>query len=197
MMKRFILTAALASVLAVPALARIDIRQNTDGTADYVGASGSTLQCLGGVVLPAEFAMSSLTTGVVVSPITNALLRGIRVTRNGATSGINRLTFWLNTHTSAEGATPVRFVSTANTTVTVAMIQMFAGSISRTNVLSSLAEVSGSTSLQLFAGSTAGRTGRHSIEAGDFLTVQSAGSATSVPATNPVTGTAFFHLCPR
>ena len=183
MIKRFILTALIAAGLSAPAWARIDIRQNGDGTADYVGAMGSTLSCLGGVVLPADFAMSSLSSGAVVSTVTNALLRNIRVTRSGQTSGINRLTFWMNNHPIAEGATPVRFTSNSNTTVTQAMIQMFAGSISRTDVLSTMSEVSGANNLELHAGSTAGRAGRHSIEAGNFLIVQSAGSATSVPTT--------------
>lgn len=83
-MKRLLL-ALMVALFAYPATAAMNLRQNPDGTADWVGArddthlSGPVGNCVGAARMGGDVELSKLITYRLVSPITNAVIRDVQV----------------------------------------------------------------------------------------------------------------------
>ena len=195
MIKRIVASVLAAAVLSVPAWAEITVRQNADGTADHVGRTGqrTNVGCLGGVVLPAFFMNNTLSTGVVISPITDAVLRNVIVGRTtGQTSGSARISLWTYQSglAAAAAVSPVQFLGLPSGQVSQAFINLTAGGITQTNSLSTIAQMNA----QRVTGDTI-RMIKNTFEAGQVIAVQSDGGATAV--LGGITGVALVQLCPR
>lgn len=85
MMKRFVWALLVGLTVAFPASARIEERQNQDGTAENVGGRGAVGNCIGGQVMSSEVTLNSaVVTRFIPSPITNAYLKDAWLHRSPA-----------------------------------------------------------------------------------------------------------------
>lgn len=94
---RTALLALLGVAFALPAGATINMRQNGDGTADWLGSRADPVPffqtCVGGQALTTDIALGGgLATKTLISPITNAVIRNFMVSvPNNVTGSQNAL----------------------------------------------------------------------------------------------------------
>lgn len=180
MIKR-LLAAAVLMLCASSAFATVNVRQNGDGTADYVGSTDTVRfgNCVGGfnVTIPVE--LNRNITGYGVSPATNAVIRGAYLVTPMASTGTATIKVYANNVT-----TPVRFLPTLGTSATYAAIKVTtaaAGSVYRISRTAEVSNASGTTS--------------NTLEEGQYIAVGSDGGGT---VTGAITvANAIVQVCPR
>lgn len=182
-MKRLLWALPLFLLMAFPAEARIEQRQNNDGTADHVGARGTTA-CVGGAMLETEVWLSyNVLSSRIISPISNAYLRQAWAQRiNAVTTGNPSILIY----PASQITTPVRFVNPSTVqTATNATLYMDA------TTASALTARALSTTMQ--AGGAGTRLDSHApTEAGQVFTVAVTGAATGIPSAKVM-----LLVCPR
>lgn len=178
MIKRLFVAALLLALSAPVAWATVNIRQNSDGTADLVGGNDQKRfgNCLGGQILqiPAQLNMSATRYGV--SLVSNAVIRGVYGVTPLSTTGVGRVTVYANQLT-----TPVRFFNNSASVTSVAHLRFDATSAGAIRRISTTAEVSGAAGLQ-----------HGDVIEGGYIAVSTDGGATGA-----VTAEVFVQVCPR
>lgn len=177
MLKRFLI-AGLLLFCGAEAFAAVNVRQNGDGTADYVGARDTARfgNCVGGEPIQIPVQLNTLSTGYGVSVSTNSIIRGVYSVTPTTTTGTATIRVYVNQVT-----TPVRFFSTTTglaTHATLGFRGAAAGTVSR---ISRLNEVTGALSVI-----------DNAVQEGDYIAVGSDGGATGL-----ATAQVFVQVCPR
>lgn len=179
MLKRFLIAAGLACLVAFEASATVNIRQNGDGTADWVGSSDAVRfgNCVGGANVQIPVQLNQRTTGYGVSPVSNAVIRGVYgVTPTATTGNAAVLRVYANQTT-----TPVRFISSTTSLATHATLQFLVASAGTVARISRAAEVSGASLVT-----------NNTLEEGHYIAVGSDGGATGLATANVI-----VQVCPR
>jgi hypothetical protein len=183
MKTRFLIAALLLCGLSFEALAAVNVRQNGDGTADFVGSSDSKRfgNCYGGQNIQIPVDLNRVMTGFGVSVVSNAVIRGAYAVTPDATAGDANLQVYVNNQT-----TPVRFghaTSGGSTAMTNAQIQFRATGAGGVARISTIAEVA-----------SASRLIYNTVKEGDYIAVGSPGTVTS-QGISPAQ--VFIQVCPR
>ena len=116
-MKKVLYGLLLAALVIGVGQAAQNLRQNSDGTADWVGSKFDATPL--GVQLPLfianTIAGATSTTYQLISPITNALIKDVIVTKQGAGGGTAVVTITVNPGTAPSLTTPMRITSSHGT----------------------------------------------------------------------------------
>lgn len=178
MIKR-ILAAAFLVLLALPALAGVNVRQNGDGTADWIGASDARTfgNCVGGVSVQIPSQLNNTASAFGLSPVTNAVIRGAYVVNPiSGTNGDAIVRIFAGSATNA----PMRFINSVTGNSSVATLNIATGNAGTVSRISTLQEA-GATNLI-----------NNVLGEGQIIGLGSNGAATAI-----ITGAVFIQACPR
>lgn len=176
MIKR-LLAAAFLVLMASPAGASMNIRQNGDGTADWTGAKpDSANQCVGGQLLPVPIAnLSKNQNAYISSDITNAVVKDFFLVTNGTTTGGGQIRVYAN-----QTASPVQWVGNGTTKTSDAILYVNSqtpGSI---------------VGLSAFSVVGARRMGTNTLQAKQYIAV-----TVKPPDSSSASATVMVRVCPR
>ena len=196
-MKRIFLFACvgLIALLGSQAHAAMNIRQNPDGTADWVGARPDDpflSHCVGAVHLDTSVWLNGLSTQAVLSPVTNAVLRNIQVQVNQpGTAGMTQgsLQFYMGRVNGVLNTTHPLVYRSQNTNVaTTINLIVYPQNRGRVFTISTPGEAGPFVSVPRLVSNTLMRN--------DPIFVQSA-PGLGTAAGNHVTVSVLYTLCPR
>lgn len=185
MFKR-LLAAVLLLFVAYPAAARMDLRQNGDGTADWVGSKqdGRWAKCAGGAIVQIPVQLNNTASAFGISPMTNAVIRNVYATWSPTTSGSQSvLKFFAPRGVaigSASSVNPLSF-SIANGSATTPVTLWMGGTAGTVSRISQFVDVTGAVKLA-----------NHALHEGDWIGIANTGAATGL-----ATGQVFIQVCPR
>lgn len=183
-MKKFVLALALCFVSSA-VLAAMNLRQQGDGTADWVGSSHTSERqnCVGGANIPIDVRLDTAVSGYGVSPISNAVIRDIfGIVTGGSTTGKTLLEFFVNQTT-----TPLKFVNKAHTLVTQTTLRFHTPAAGEVARISDFGDVSGSNSLLQNH-----LTNQTNLKKYDYIAIAADGGSSGT-----VTARVIVQVCPR
>ena len=176
MIKRLFAASALLALFATAAEATMNIRQNGDGTADWMGRTGNSGNCVGGHVVSGDVLLGSGSNVYTLSPITNAVIKRFWGVQQGATTNTALVTVF-----ASQTASAVSFVNPSGTTKSTAVSLAFhAGSAGQTRGISSLTQA-GATGLAA-----------NTLEENGYIRISSNGAGSGT-----VTARILVQVCPR
>ena len=198
-MKKLLYAALLAITglaFAAPSFAAMNIRQNQDGTADWVGSRPDDpffSQCVGAVHLDTSAWFNGLSTQAVLSPVTNAVLRNIQVVVNPP-SGVATMTqgsfqFYIGRVNGVANTThPLVYRSQNSNVATTINLVVYPHTRGRVFTISTPAEAGPFVSVPRLVSNTVMR--------GDPIFVQTTGTL-GTAAGNHFSASILYTLCPR
>ena len=185
------LLAFLGVAFALPAYATINMRQNGDGTADWLGSRLDPVPffqtCVGGSALTTDVALGGgLATKTLISPITNAVIRNFMVSVPNNIGGSQQAL--ISVHAGSQTSFLMGYATGSTITRIQLIVHTMAGGTSpRVFGISHPAQVG--TISQFFNSRLVSNT----LMRGDPIFVSTNGAFT----TGTATGSMVIYICPR
>ncbi len=168
-----VLYGLILAALAIAGVAQANqvLRQNPDGTADWVGSDSRNTSPVGAaflqLYLTSQLGTVASTTYQLVSPISNAVIKDVRVNKQGAGGGTATYTITVNNGLSSNTLmTPMSQMGTTGGP-TYALILVGSSATTSNYALTPISTITG------------GRFLNNSVQQGDLILVNVAGATTA------------------